>query len=44
MTDPASELDFYDPGFLADPYPALGRVREATPIFRIPTNRPGSGC
>ena len=27
-------LDFYDPGFLADPYPALGRVREATPIFR----------
>ena len=34
MTDPASELDFYDPGFLADPYPALGRVREATPIFR----------
>ena len=34
MTDPASELDFYDPGFLADPYPALCRVREATPIFR----------
>ena len=34
MTDPASGLDFYDPGFLADPYPALGRVREATPIFR----------
>ena len=34
MTDPVSELDFYDPGFLADPYPALGRVREATPIFR----------
>ena len=34
MTDPMSELDFYDPGFLADPYPALGRVREATPIFR----------
>ena len=34
MTDPASELDFYDPGFLADPYPALRRVREATPIFR----------
>jgi len=27
-------LNFYDPGFLADPYPALGRVREATPIFR----------
>ena len=27
-------LDFYDPEFLADPYPALGRVREATPIFR----------
>ena len=35
MTDPAAAgLDFYDPGFLADPYPALGRVREATPIFR----------
>ena len=34
MTDPASDLNFYDPGFLADPYPALGRVREATPIFR----------
>ena len=34
MTDPASDLDFYDPEFLADPYPALGRVREATPIFR----------
>ena len=34
MKDPASNLDFYDPGFLADPYPALGRVREATPIFR----------
>ena len=35
-TDPdlAGGLDFYDPEFLADPYPALGRVREATPIFR----------
>ena len=32
----ANELDFYDPTFLADPYPALGRVREATPIFRNP--------
>ena len=32
--DPAAELNFYDPGFLANPYPALGRVREATPIFR----------
>ena len=29
-------LDFYDPAFLADPYPALGRVREATPVFRNP--------
>ena len=28
--------DFYDPAFLADPYPALGRLREATPIFRNP--------
>ena len=27
-------LDFYDPAFLADPYPELGRIREATPIFR----------
>ena len=26
-------LDFYDPAFLADPYPELGRVREATPMF-----------
>ena len=34
MADPISELDFYDPGFLADPYPTLGRVREATPIVR----------
>ena len=32
--EPAWGLDFYDPEFLADPYPALGRVREATPIFR----------
>ena len=39
MTDPASDLDFYDPGFLADPYPALGRVREATPIFRNEADR-----
>ena len=28
------EPDFYDPAFLADPYPEMGRVREATPIFR----------
>lgn len=27
-------LDFYDPAFIADPYPALGRLREATPVFR----------
>ena len=32
--EPAWGLDFYDPEFLADPYPALGRVRKATPIFR----------
>ena len=31
---PAWGLDFYDPEFLADPYPALARVREATPILR----------
>ena len=33
---PAGGLDFYDPAFLADPYPALGRLREATPIVRHP--------
>ena len=27
-------LDFYDPAFITDPYPALGRLREATPVFR----------
>ena len=32
--DPTWGLDFHDPEFLADPYPALGRVREATPMFR----------
>ena len=36
VQDLAESLDFYDPAFLADPYPALGRVREATPIFRNP--------
>ena len=30
------ELDFYDPAFIDDPYPALGRLREATPIFHNP--------
>ena len=33
---PVEGLDFDDPAFLADPYPELGRVREATPIFRNP--------
>ena len=28
------DLDLYDPAFIADPYPALGRLREATPLFR----------
>ena len=32
--NPAWDLDFYDLEFLADPYPALARVREATPILR----------
>ena len=27
-------LDFYDPAFIADPYPTLARLREATPVFR----------
>ena len=27
-------LDFYDPAFIADPYPTLGQLREATPVFR----------
>ena len=30
------DLDFYDPAFIDDPYPTLGRLREATPIFRNP--------
>lgn len=30
------ELDFYDPAFIDDPYPTLGRLREATPIFHNP--------
>ena len=30
------ELDFYDPAFIDDPYPTLGRLREATPIFWNP--------
>ena len=36
VQDLVEGLDFYDPAFLADPYPALGRVREATPVFRNP--------
>ena len=27
-------LDFYDPAFIADPYPTLARLRETTPVFR----------
>ena len=30
------KLDFYDPAFIDDPYPTLGRLREATPIFHNP--------
>ncbi len=30
------DLDFYDPAFIDDPYPTLGRLREATPIFHNP--------
>ena len=36
LREAAWRLDFYDPGFLDDPYPALGRVREATPTFAYP--------
>ena len=31
-----------DPGFIADPYPVLDALREATPVFW--NERPGSGC
>lgn len=30
----AEALDFYDPAFIDDPYPTLGRLREAAPVFR----------
>lgn len=30
----ADALDFYDPAFINDPYPTLGRLREAAPVFR----------
>lgn len=30
----ADALDFYDPAFIADPYPTLGQLREAAPVFR----------
>lgn len=30
----ADALDFYDPAFIEDPYPTLGRLREAAPVFR----------
>lgn len=30
----ADTLDFYDPAFIDDPYPTLGRLREAAPVFR----------
>ena len=30
----AEALDFYDHAFIADPYPTLGRLREAAPVFR----------
>jgi cytochrome P450 len=33
MTAPTIELDVAEPEFLADPYPALGELREATPGF-----------
>ena len=36
VSDLVDELDFYDPVFIDDPYPTLGRLREATPIFHSP--------
>ena len=30
----ADALDFYDPAFIADPYPTLSWLREAAPVFR----------
>ncbi len=34
LRDLIDGLDFYDPAFIADPYPRLGRLREAAPVFR----------
>ena len=34
--DVAAALDLADPAFIADPYPALGELREAAPIVRYP--------
>jgi cytochrome P450 len=33
VDDLAARLDVTDPGFIADPYPVLNELREATPIF-----------
>ncbi len=33
-TAPVSELDLSDPGFVADPYPELARLRAAGPVVR----------
>jgi len=37
----ATTLDLRDPEFLEDPYPALGRAREATPVVRVEKPRLG---
>lgn len=36
LDDLIARFDVDDPTFVADPYPLLGEIREATPIFRNP--------
>jgi cytochrome P450 len=36
LSELVEQLDLADPAFIADPYPLLGALREATPIFFYP--------
>ncbi len=36
LDDLIARFDVGDPAFIADPYPALAAIREATPVFRNP--------
>ena len=36
LDDLIARFDVDDPAFIADPYPVLNDLREATPIFRNP--------